>query len=119
MTPPPPEPLLPDADPSGTARAALKALFEKVRREKLAEMSCRLWSVPTAFAGARLCGRGCMGPLPARRRVEAEKAEFRKSGAPVGRTHERVDLLFAESAQAPFTRRARGSERQPDKEIGD
>ena len=35
MTPPLPEPLLPDADPSGTARAALKALFEKVRRGEL------------------------------------------------------------------------------------
>ena len=35
MTPPLPEPLLPDADPSHTARAALKALFEKLRREKL------------------------------------------------------------------------------------
>ena len=35
MAPPLPEPLLPDADPSGTARAALEALFQKVREEGL------------------------------------------------------------------------------------
>ena len=35
MTPPLPEPLLPDGELSHTARAALEALFEKLRREKL------------------------------------------------------------------------------------
>ena len=35
MTPPLPEPLLADADPSHTDRDALKALFERLRREKL------------------------------------------------------------------------------------
>ena len=35
MTPPLPEPPLPDADPSGRTRAALEALFRKVRTESL------------------------------------------------------------------------------------
>ena len=118
MTPPLPEPLLPDADPSGTARAALKALFEKVRREKLRRDELSLVERADSLCGCKGFVGGAVWPLLARR-GKAGKVEFRKSGAPVGRTHERVDLLFAESAQAPFTRRARGSERQPDKEIGD
>ena len=110
MTPPLPEPLMPDAEPSDTARAALKALFEKVRREKLRRDELSLVERADSLFECKALWEG---------RGKAGKAEFRKSGAPVGRTHERVDLLFAESAQAPFTRRARGSERQPDKEIGD
>ena len=35
MTPPLPEPVLPDADPSHTARAALEALFEKLRTQRM------------------------------------------------------------------------------------
>ena len=35
MTPPLPDPLIPDADPYHTDRDALKALFERLRREKM------------------------------------------------------------------------------------
>ena len=35
MTPPLPEPVLPDADPSHAARAALEALFEKLRTQRI------------------------------------------------------------------------------------
>ena len=35
MTPPLPEPVLPDADPSHAARAALEALFEKLRTQRM------------------------------------------------------------------------------------
>ena len=64
MTPPLPEPLLPDADPSHTDRDALKALFERLRREKMSLIErsdilgeCKgLWE--GLYGPARLGGSG-------------------------------------------------------------
>ena len=75
MTPPLPEPLLPDADPSGTARAALEALFQKVRRDELS-----LVERADSLCGCKALWEGLYGPPPGaaaawkRRRPSFERA---------------------------------------------
>ena len=51
MTPPLPEPVLSDADPSHAARAALEALFEKLRTQRMTALE---WAEPPARVQASL-----------------------------------------------------------------
>ena len=62
MTPPLPEPLLPDADPSGTARAALKALFQKVRRESLCRHELSIVERADSLFECKALWEGLYGP---------------------------------------------------------
>ena len=81
MTPPPPEPLLPDADPSGTARAALKALFEKVRRDELS-----LVERADSLCGCKALWEGLYGAPPGAAAGGSGKGRVSKERRP-SRTH--------------------------------